>query len=110
MRGISTPRWVDMLPASTRKSVSLALEFYATDAYLDFFRPRSPYSDVRDKVQKAITLPDEAAIEALYEIADSFPYSWPTEDHPNHGFCMDMLNTVDWDEVLRRLRLEVKNV
>ncbi len=109
MRELQRPSWVRTLPEAMRETAALALEFYATDQYLSFFTANPCDKYLHHEVKEALKLSDEDAMERLYEIADQYPYSSPTDAHPAFDFSMDGLGMVDWKEVLRQLRLGVKS-
>lgn len=95
--GYHAPGWILKLPLENRFNVVHVLIHHATQEYINFFRQTQVFDST-------LALPDEEAAQALFELADSYPYSWPTEEHPNWKFSYDMLQMVNWRTVLNTLR------
>lgn len=110
-RPIRAPQWMKTLPESHRFNALHCLISYATLQYIRFFHdPDHPYSSHqwRGNTKELLKLPDLEAVDALYEMADMFPYSWASDEHPNWRFATDMLDVVDWKQVLSKLRKEAE--
>lgn len=100
---------IQVLLAKASMPINTALEVFrlleeidpvnvATNEYLKFFQ------DFFSDVENYLYLPDDKAIDELFQYADMYPYSWPTDQHPNFEFCLEYLEFVDWTKILKTLR------